>query len=254
MAEVRMSTLKAAHPAINGTPVLAGVPGSYASLVGEYDCPHCGRRQAVHSHTVGFGAASVGITQCLSCGRVRLALQLLHLNVEGHPFVKESLWLYPPVRSRLAKTFAHCPSEILQAYGEACDLFGVHVGASGAYARRALELTLERAGYAAQSLANSIVAAGKETDADKKLPKRLRLKLDYIKEIGNFALHVRRDGELAIVEIAQEEVSACLETIEDLITYMFEEPGVEYARTVALNEKLKAAGKRPIELPDPPPT
>ena len=73
--------------------------------------------------------------------------------------------------------------------------------------------------------------------------------LDYIKEIGNFALHIRRDGEMAIVEIDPAEVATCLDTIEELITFQFEEPAADYARTLALNEKLLAAGKREIALP-----
>lgn len=146
-------------------------------------------------------------------------------------------------------SFTYVPGEISAAYGEACGLVAHHIGAAGAYARRALELILDHAGYQKATLAASIEAAGKEQDAEKRLPRRLLTKLDYVKEIGNFALHVRRDGELAIVDIDIDEVEACLETIEELVTFLFEEPGRDRARTIALNEKLKAAGKKEINLP-----
>ena len=80
-------------------------------------------------------------------------------------------------------------------------------------------------GYGSRVLAQSIVAAGKEKDPDKRIRKHLLARLDYIKEIGNFALHVPRDDALAIIEVADEEVEFCIDTIEELITVSFEEPG-----------------------------
>lgn len=215
----------------------------------DYICPHCGVLQAVVGRRHNMSAFAVTAFQCIHCEDLQISMSLFRLNgsFDG------SRCIYPANANRLAKSFVAAPAEVEAAYVDACLLYGVHVGASGAYSRRALELILDGAGYKARSLADSIGVARLETDPDKRLPKRLLQKLDYIKEIGNFALHVRRDDELTIVAISAEEVAACLETIEDLIAYLFDEPVAEYQRTLVLNDKLKAAGKREIALPELPP-
>jgi hypothetical protein len=214
----------------------------------DYTCPHCGVLQASTGRREHLGAILIQVFQCVNCRDVEVAL----VTYERGDIVEAEWTAFPFHRNRIAKIFVVAPPEVETAYNEACALFGVHTGASGAYARRALELILDNAGYPAKNLADSIKLARAEPDPDKRLPKRLLQKLDYIREIGNFALHVRRDDELTIVPIDAEEVSTCLETIEDLISQMFEEPVAEYRRTLALNEKLRAAGKKEIELPDLP--
>lgn len=212
-----------------------------------YSCPHCGRQQVVNGIGWAFGSGQVTIKQCLSCAEVRIDGLIERFNPLGAD-PQEHFLFYPGRLPRPPMTFDFVPSEVESAYVESCRLFGLHVGAAGAYARRALELILEHAGYSKPVLAASIDLAAKESDSEKKLPKRLLTKLDYVKEIGNFALHVRRDGELSIVEIDSDEVEACLEIIEQLVTFMFEEPGRDRALTEALNVKLKAAGKKEIAL------
>jgi hypothetical protein len=112
-------------------------------------------------------------------------------------------------------------------------------------------LILENLGYGSRVLAQSIVAAGKEKDPDKRIRKHLLLRLDYIKEIGNFALHVRRDDALAIIDVTNEEVEFCIDTIEELIEVSFEEPGESRQKIIEANEKLTAARRPPIPVPDP---
>jgi hypothetical protein len=150
-------------------------------------------------------------------------------------------------------SFVAAPEEAETAYREACSLSAVHTGAAGAYARRALELLLDNMGYTAKTLADSIKLVAKESDPDKRLPRSLLTQLDYIREIGNFALHVRRDGELAIVEISDAEVATCLEAIEELIAHWYVGPVEQYLKVQALNNKLQSAGKPAIGLPLLPP-
>lgn len=215
----------------------------------DWVCPHCGTLQVSQGLSTGLGPAVVTIFKCMNCQDVEVNIGLLSKGYQ----ISQRIQAYPEGAHRRAKSFSVAPHEVDSAYQDACSLFSVHTGAAGAYARRALELILDNSGYATKSLAQSIDAARSEVDADKRLPKRLLQKLDYIKEIGNFALHVRRNDELTIVPIDSEEVSACLETIEDLINFLFEEPVAEYKRTLDINSKLVAAGKKPIALPDLPP-
>lgn len=197
-----------------------------------------------------MGAAKILVYRCANCRDVEVWLTLY--SAESENARPHSTRAYPANDVRSAVSFAHAPAEIDSAYRDACLLFPIHTGASGAYARRALELILEGAGYAAKSLAESIDFAQKEKDPDKRLPKRLMLRLNYIKEIGNFALHVRRDEELAIFTIDEQEVSTCLETIEELVQFLFEDPVAEYKRITRLNEKLASSGKKLLELPELP--
>lgn len=218
-----------------------------------YTCPHCGVLQVTQALLVFVGPITYVHRQCRHCRDVDIRYSLFTMDGFGQVTHQGEKRLHPQGNARPPKTFAAAPGEVETAYNEACLLTGVHTGAAGAYARRALELLLDHAGYATKVLAESIKLVGKEVDPDRRLPKRLILKLDYIREIGNFAVHIRRDQELVIVEISDEEVEACLETIEDLVAFIYDEPAAEYLRVVNLNEKLSAAGKKAIELPPLPP-
>lgn len=210
-------------------------------------CPHCGTLQATTIQTHGFSAFSVRAKQCCSC--LDIQIEYKFETTSPQPWIP----IYPASRPWPGKQFPHAPHEVLKAYEDARHLYTVHTGAAGAYARRALELLLDNAGYEAKTLDAAIKSAKVEVDIDKRIPKRLIQKLDYIREIGNFALHTRRDEELVIVEITDEEVAACIETVEELIDYVYEEPVADYLKTVELNRKLAAAGKKAIELPQLPP-
>lgn len=223
--------------------------GAYGLVAGErYSCKFCGTSQVVAVEFIDLGAIEFLVRQCLHCSEPDIELK----RYDGSYTAGNPLQLYPVSSQRPPVPFEYCKAEVREAYEDACLLFPVHSGAAGAYARRALEIILDNAGYPAKSLADFIKAAKGETDADKKLPKRLLQKLDYVKEIGNFALHVRRDDELAIVPISSEEVAACLEIVEEMISVLFDEPGKDYVRTVEANKKLRASGKKEIDLPPVP--
>ncbi len=107
-------------------------------------------------------------------------------------------------------------------------------------------------GYQAKTILDSIKLARADPDYDRRLPKRHLERLDYIKEVGNFALHVRRDHELAIIEVDKDQVGVCLDIVEALFDFVFEEPGQHYAKAVEMNEALKKAGKKELPLPEAP--
>ncbi len=208
-----------------------------------FDCPHCKRQQVVRAVIANFVAVSVEVRQCLGCTQVevKLAKQTGNQPARQFPFV-----VFPRVLARPAKAFKHLPNEVRSAYVQACQLLPVHAGAAGAYARRALEIVLDGMGHQAPTMLKSIELARSEDDQDRRLPRRLLDQLDYVKEVGNFALHVRRNGELSIIEISKPEVEACLTIIEDILTFVFEEPGDEQDRRDRLNEQLAEAKKKPL--------
>lgn len=222
----------------------------------DYDCVHCGRSQVVQPQGGNFGGAKIVLWQCLSCSELLVVLQHMKAptdSINPHRANRGSpLRIYPPVRARPPRHFDYVPAEILTSYRDACGLFSAHAGAAGAYTRRSLELLLDGMGYQAKTILDSIKLAREEPDYDRRLPKRYLERLDYIKEVGNFALHVRRDHELAIIEVDTEQVDVCLDIVEALFDYVFEEPGQQYAKTVEINASLKEAGKKELTLPEAP--
>jgi hypothetical protein len=184
------------------------------------DCPHCGRHQVLRPIGGNTGPAYLKIFQCLSCSDITVDAVLYEAVGRGPNVQSLKMRFYPTGNpGRRPLNFKYCTSEVRGSYEEACQLLSVHTGAAGAYARRSLELLLDVLGYEATSLAASIKLVNAEDDTDKRLPRHLRDRLDYIKEIGNFALHVRRDGELSMVTIDKDEVATCLDTIEELMRH-----------------------------------
>ena len=214
----------------------------------KFDCPHCHRQQVVKPVDASFGAGTVRVFQCLGCSQLQVNLTLVRANsgsAQRFPFK-----VYPRTQNRPPKVFNHLPDEVESAYHQAYALVPIHAGAAGAYGRRALEVILDGMGYGAPTLFKSIALARAEDDRDRRLPRRLLDRLNYIKEVGNFALHVRRDGELAIIEMSAVEVEACLTIIEDLMTFVFEEPGEEKIQATELNKQLVEANKPPMPVSD----
>jgi hypothetical protein len=247
-------TSGAKYPLLQATGILTKAPTTWV-------CWACRTKQSTSPGYAEFTAFGITIFQCLECLECKIVgTQREYVVIQGRyagQAKDKALNLHPGPRPRPARNFRFVHPEVMKSYTEACSLFGAHAGAAGAFARRTLELLLEHAGYAKPTLDQSIKAAEKETDADRKLPARLLSSLGYIREAGNFAVHVRRDQGLIILDITREEVSACLEVVEELTDHLFEQPAEQFQRMEKLNEKLVAAGKTPLPLPtllySPPP-
>lgn len=214
-----------------------------------FDCPHCKRRQVVKPLVAAVNACDIEILQCLGCRELQVGI-VPHRGSDPANQRITAITIHPKERLRPPKPFRYLPSEVGEAYVQACDLIGVHAGAAGAYARRALEVILDGMGYHAKTLLQSLERARAETDPDRRLPRRILDRLDYVKEVGNFALHVRRNRELAIIEMSDVEAGACLQIVEELMTFVFEEPGAAQAQATQLNKQLQAASRPEIPTSD----
>ena len=227
--------------------------GSGTTLPTKLTCPHCGHEQVIQGLTLNANSARLSIFQCLGCSDFAITAAFDSFQPGQGRHIGPAIPIWPKGKQpRSPLEFAFVPADVSKAYSEACDLLSVHAGAAGGFARRALELLLDAAGYESKTILDAIKAVHAEPDADKRLPKRLRDRLDYIKEVGNFAVHIRRDDQMIILNITEDEASAAIDTIEALIGWIFEEPGQHYHEAVAMNEKLRAAGKPEIPLPSKP--
>jgi hypothetical protein len=116
--------------------------------------------------------------------------------------------------------------------------------ASAALARRCLQTILREHGYKDRDLAKEIDLLLNETDPRKAIPESLRQTIDGIRNFGNFSAHPITDlTTLQIIDVEPEEADWCLDIVEEMFQHFYVRPALAKARKVALDAKLKAAGK-----------
>lgn len=178
---------------------------------------------------------------CPSCGKsiIRLGIRNSSMSQIAWNFV------YPKVASRIP-----IPPEVddlilIADYNEACLVLPDSAKASAALSRRCLQHILkEKAAVTGGDLSAQIdlvIESGK-------LPTHLVENLDCVRSIGNFAAHPiksKQSGEILDVEPGEAEWN--LDVVEELMDFYFVKPAHSKARKVALNSKLREAGKP--ELP-----
>jgi hypothetical protein len=105
-------------------------------------------------------------------------------------------------------------------------------------------LLREKAGVKHASLMSEI----DEIRGMKILPAGLADELHSIRHVGNFAAHPIKDAETeAVAEVEEGEAEWLLELLDELLDFFFVAPAKREVRRKALNEKLEAVGKRPLD-------
>lgn len=138
------------------------------------------------------------------------------------------------------------PPEIAADYNEAALVLPLSPKASAALSRRCLQAILRAAGYAQRDLAAQVEAVLQETDTRKALPTGLHSLLDAIRNFGNFSAHpVTDQTTLQIIDVDDHEAEYCLDILDALFDHYYVRPSDAQRRRVALDAKLRAAGKPP---------
>jgi hypothetical protein len=142
---------------------------------------------------------------------------------------------------------ASVPQPFAQDFKEAHAIAAISPKASAAMSRRLLQnLIREQEGIIKPTLAQEIA----ELLGRKKLPDYLAADLDAVRQVGNFGAHPIKDTNTGqIVGVEPGEADWTLEVTEELISFYFERQPRSTARRDALNQKLKAAGKKPLLQP-----
>lgn len=83
--------------------------------------------------------------------------------------------------------------------------------------------------------------------ADTRHPSTVRGNLHYLREIGNLGAHTTEDDQAQIVDVDRVEAEWTLDNIERLFDYFIETPARDAERRAAVDEKLKAAGRKAIQ-------
>jgi hypothetical protein len=115
---------------------------------------------------------------------------------------------------------------------------------SSVLSRRILADLLEKyAGLTQYDLAARIDAFIKDTGH----PSRHRENLHYLREIGNFSAHTKTDTNGSIIEVSAEEAEWTLRVVLGLFDYFIVGPKTDETIRARIDEKLKAAGRKPIK-------
>ena len=135
---------------------------------------------------------------------------------------------------------------LIKTYTQSCLVLADSAMASAALSRRCLQHILrEKAGVKPVDLSTEI----DEVIESNKLPSDLSGDLDAVRNIGNFAAHPMKStnsGEIFDVEPGEAEWN--LDVVEGLMDYYFVRPARSREKKVALNAKLKEAGKPELPL------
>lgn len=159
--------------------------------------------------------------------------------------IVEWTYVYPKAISRSPIPKEVHDQTLIDSYNQACLVLADSPMASAALSRRCLQHILrEKAKVTASDLykeIDDVIATGK-------LPSELESSLDAIRHIGNFATHPMKSTNTGeIIEVEPGEADWNLEVVEQLMDHYYVRPALSLQKKIALNLKLKEAGKP--ELP-----
>ena len=157
--------------------------------------------------------------------------------------VESKTWLAVP-RTRTRQVDALVPEGMKRDYSEAAEILDSSPRMSSVLSRRILsDLLAEFAGRNEFTLAEQI----DNFIADVHQPATLKDNLHYLREIGNFSAHTKKDRETGvIIEVTAEEAEWTLDVVDRVFDYFIVSPSRDAARRAAVDEKLKKAGRKPI--------
>jgi hypothetical protein len=88
---------------------------------------------------------------------------------------------------------------------------------------------------------------GQIEEVSSQVPGYLTKMLQQVRTIGNFAAHPMKDTTTeAIVDVVPGEAEWNLDVLDQLFDFYYVKPAIVQTKTAKLNDKLKAAGKKPI--------
>jgi Domain of unknown function (DUF4145) len=250
------------QPLVSNTDELGRPRGQYASAI----ISAIPNRQGV---SLG-GQVSVTvlwlICQNTECRQV--VMQVLRLEppqTQGQGQRNET-WIAVPKRSGLPTVDLLVPNQMREDYLEAWTILADSPRMSSVLSRRVLADLLKKYTGAKQfSLAQRIDAFV----GDANHPSRLRENLHYLREIGDFSAHTQeaqsgtRQAEVAaaasdnqealvtsdtrVINVTKEEAEWTLKIVADLFDYFIVAPEKDKKLRAAFDEKIKAAGRKPIK-------
>lgn len=211
-------------------------------------CPHCAdsftpkwAEQNLGKDPDATGIWFVQWTNCPTCYRV--VARMLDYDAKGGAVQEKAHLVHPAIPTRVV------PDEVEEPYAsdfrEAATTLHVSAKASAALSRRLLQhLLREKAGVKHSNLMAEI----DEIRDMKILPVGLADDLHGIRHVGNFAAHPIKDTETeTVADVEEGEADWLLELLDELLDFFFVAPAKRAERREALNRKLEAVGKPPLD-------
>ena len=212
-------------------------------------CPHCltGLHEDWSTDYIGADASAGYQVRHMTCPECYNFMIQLGITDYGYETAEvEWRFVQPKSISRTPVSPDVDDSFLKKAYEQACLVLADSAMASAALSRRCLQHILrEKAGVAHKDLIHEI----QEVIDSNQLPTNLENDLDAVRNIGNFAAHPTkstRSGEVMEVEPGEAEWN--LDVVEGLIDFYFVRPAESVRKRMALNEKLKEAGKPELSI------
>lgn len=136
------------------------------------------------------------------------------------------------------RDFLYVPHDVWRAYEEACKILPVSPAGSAVISRRCLEHLLLSLGHNQRSLTKQIRSANM-IDRPSRMSGPHTAYADMIRCIGNLAAHpFMLSRGLVSFEIEYEDAHWCLEMIEELFDFFYEQPEAFETRAMELQGRL----------------
>lgn len=210
-------------------------------------CPFCGvSALPAEKLSANLGIFGFTIIKCSACLEHTVFASKYANSVHNTgPIWSQRVW---PISGRSPKPFKNTDAELVTDYAEACAVLFLSPKSAAALARRILQTVLRKQNYKSKDLSAQIDAILKEPDGSKRLPIYISKSLDAVRNYGNFSAHRINDKTtLELIDVEAGEAEWCCDLVEQLFDHFYERPAIENAKILALNEKLKNAGKPEIK-------
>lgn len=211
-------------------------------------CPHClvEFHDSWTNHDLGKdrdGHWSIEQTTCPACTKFVLTLTPSKWN-GGAWTSKKPIMIYPKTISR-SPLSPLVDQKFSKDYNESCLVLSDSPKASAALSRRCLQnLLREKACVTPNDLSKEI----QQVIDSGKLPTHLSESIDSVRNIGNFGAHpIKSTNTGEVVDVETGEAEWLLDTLESLFDFYFVQPELAKQKKLALNKKLKEAGKPPMK-------
>jgi hypothetical protein len=143
------------------------------------------------------------------------------------------------------------PARLRDDLSEAAAILDLSPRMSAVLTRSILaDVLAQYAGHEEFKLADRIDSFNKDTAH----PRALRENLHRFREVANLGAHTTTSDQGEVIEIEREEAEWTIDLVERLFDYLIVTPAGDKKMRDAIDEKVKAASRKPIKpLPDDPP-
>lgn len=181
------------------------------------------------------------------CQQLIIRLHEVRLTGQMAPFMQTDSWVARPRFGETDRPInALVPEPFRTDYAEAAAILGLSPRMSVVLSRRILADVLEK--FADQKQF-SLAARIDKFVADTNHPRQLRENLHHFREIADFGAHTQRDDQAEVLDVGSAEAEWTLDLLDRLFDYFIVTPDRDQKMRDVMDERIKAAGRRPIEPP-----